>query len=219
MTIYPDRGYAPRITKECERKGILRNQTAYILATSQWETASSHEPVREGYYLGEPEPAESHRKTLRYYPWYGRGFVQLTWEENYAKQQEKNGWGTTLTDNPDMALDPDYAMVILIDGMMDGDFTGAKLGDYVDLQKSDFYNARRVVNGTDKAAQIAEIATEYDNWLLNVVGYGVDDPENPPKPLPELPNEWRDKVLAFVKHIDELESRVADLEAWRNWKG
>jgi hypothetical protein len=48
---------------------------AYVLATTQWETAQTFKPVREAFWKDE----EWRRVNLaRYYPYYGRGFVQLT---------------------------------------------------------------------------------------------------------------------------------------------
>ena len=49
---------------------------AYGLATAWWETNKTMQPVREAYWL-----SEAWRKpNLRYYPHYGRGYVQLTWK-------------------------------------------------------------------------------------------------------------------------------------------
>jgi hypothetical protein len=63
------------------------------------------QPVREAFWL-----TENWRKTnLRYYPWYGRGFVQLTWEANYKRADEALGLNGALIANPDMALKPDIA--------------------------------------------------------------------------------------------------------------
>lgn len=50
------------------------------------------------------------------------------------------------------------AAAILVGGMKAGTFTGRKLGDYVGNGRTDFHNARRVVNGTDKAGHIGNIA-------------------------------------------------------------
>jgi hypothetical protein len=55
--------------------------TAYALATACHETAYTMQPVREAFWL-----SEAWRRThLRYYPYYGRGYVQLTWEDNYKR--------------------------------------------------------------------------------------------------------------------------------------
>jgi putative chitinase len=208
-SIKPTTAYGPTLIRECEAQGLLRNQAAYVLATGQWETAHTMEPVKEAYWLSE----EWRKANLRYYPWYGRGFVQLTWEENYDKAQDELNLGTMLTDNPDRALDPVIAAQVIVRGMTEGWFTGKKLSDYITLQKSDFINARRIVNGTDKANDIAALAQDYDAWLL-AQGYGVEAPVQPdPVPPPVEPPPQPDDDL--VAKIAELENRVAALEAWR----
>lgn len=133
---------------------------AYMLATSFWETNHTMQPVREAYYLGEPEPAESYRKRLRYYPWYGRGLVQLTWEDNYRKMSPLVG--VDLIAKPDMALDHKVAVDILFEGMLRmksgvGDFTGACLEMYFSSSIYDPVNARRIINGMDHAQDIANV--------------------------------------------------------------
>lgn len=91
-----------------------------VMGTLAIEGDSTFEPVREGCYLGEPEPAETHRKTLSYYPYYGRGHVQLTHSTNYERYGPKVAqlWGRPssqydLLSNPDLALDPDVAAAVI----------------------------------------------------------------------------------------------------------
>ena len=160
MSIDMTLGHTQRILAAAQRAGLTSPQTAYVLATAKWETAHTMQPVREAYYLG--QRAEAYRKGLRYYPWYGRGFVQLTWEANYAKQDRKLGLDGKLMASPDLAMRPDVAADILVRGMQDGDFTGKKLTDYINSSKTDYVGARRIVNGTDKASEIAAIARDYE---------------------------------------------------------
>lgn len=170
MNIDMELGDTGLILSECRKRGVLRNQTAYILATAYWETARTMKPVKEAYWL----PETWRKKNLRYYPWYGRGYVQLTWEANYQKMEAL--LGLDLTSNPDVVMSPYIAVEILVTGMLEGTFTGKALGQYVTLHKSDYRNARRVVNGTDKAGEIATIAREYEKVLLDR-GYGVELPK------------------------------------------
>ncbi len=163
--------------------GLLRNQLAYVLATAQWETNHTFEPVREAYYL--KSKAEAYRKKLRYYPWYGRGFVQLTWQENYAKAAEKLKRPLILAD-PDSVMAPHISAEILVQGMKEGWFTGKKLSDYITLKVAGFVNARRIINGTDKAKEIADIAKEWDA-KLKAEGYGEATPAKPVNPIPTIP--------------------------------
>lgn len=164
-----DLGDTRLIIAKCKEHGLLRNQAAYVLATALWETAQTMKPVREAFWLSE----DWRKQNLRYYPWYGRGYVQLTWERNY--REAGNKIGVALTKSPDLAMDPKHAATILVQGMKEGWFTGMRLDNYITLQASDFVEARRVVNGTDKAETIAGIAKDYDEALLKLERYGVED--------------------------------------------
>lgn len=148
------------IKSECTKQGIgLKPQIAYVLATVDHETAHTFQPVREAYYLGEPDAAEAYRRKLRYYPYYGRGYVQLTWQNNYATYGKL--LGLNLVAKPDLALDPRTALFVLVHGFRTGAFTGRKLSDYVNNQGTDFINARRCINGTDAAQAIAASAQSF----------------------------------------------------------
>lgn len=152
-------GYTRLLIDECKKESLLRNQCAYVLATVYWETARTMKPVVEAYWLSEAW----RKKNLRYYPWHGRGFVQLTWEANYIRAAKELGVPFNL--DPSLALDPHNAARIAVTGMREGWFTGKKLADYITLQRSDFIGARRIINGIDRAANIANIAEEYDELL------------------------------------------------------
>lgn len=173
-------GHTQKIIMRSRTEGLLRNQTAYVLGTGLWETNHTMQPVVEAYWLSE----SWRKKNLRYYPWHGRGFVQLTWEANYKRASAEVG--VDLIANPDLALDAEIAAHILVIGSRDGWFTGKRLDDYITLQKSDFIGARRVINGTDKAAKIADIAEQYDE-ALKAIGYGEGQPTPPEPPVVERP--------------------------------
>ena len=158
-------GFTQLIVEECRKFGCLCNQAAYILATAYWETARTMRPVVEAYWLTEAW----RKKNLRYYPYHGRGFVQLTWKANYIKAGKE--LGIDFVANPDQLLNASNSAKILVKGSMEGWFTGKKIPDYITIQKSDFKGARRVINGTDKASDIAKIAKRYDE-ILKASGYG-----------------------------------------------
>lgn len=192
------KGHTALILDTCRKHGLLRNQAAYVLATALWETAHTMEPVVEAFWKTE----DWRRRHLRYYPWHGRGFVQLTWERNYRHATKK--LGVPLDKRPELALDPDIAARVLVVGMKEGWFTGKRLADYVTIQRSDFINARRIVNGTDKASDIASLARQYDAELRRM-GYGEDRPAPTPSPRPEPPAAeprgiWH-AILRFLKAI------------------
>lgn len=140
----------------CQALGIgLPTQVAYVLATTQWETAQTFQPVREAFWLDE----EWRRANLSYYPYYGRGYVQLTWEKNY--QAYSDMLGIDMVDEPDRALEPAVALFVLVHGFKTGTFTGRKITDYINQGTTDFTNARRCVNGTDRATEIANLAQTF----------------------------------------------------------
>lgn len=154
-----DLGDTRLIIDECRKEGLTLPQAAYVLATAYWETAQTMKPVKEAFWLDE----DWRRRNLRYYPFYGRGYVQLTWESNYKRAGKV--FGEDLVKNPDKALEPRIAVRTLVTGSKEGWFTGKKLSDYITDGKSDYVNARRVVNGTDKAKAIAALAEEYEESL------------------------------------------------------
>jgi len=161
------RGDTALIQAACARHGATLQQTAYMLATAWWETARTMKPVREGFYLG--DRAEAFRRTLRYYPWYGRGYVQLTWEANYRRAGQ--AVGADLIADLDLALSAEIAAEVLVQGSLEGWFTGKKLGDYVRAGRCDYISARRVINGMDCAGEIARIADEYEDALAPTPDY------------------------------------------------
>ena len=134
---------------------------AYLIATVWHETDFTMEPVREAFWLSELW-REQH---LRYYPWYGRGFCQLTWRANYARADSELGLNGTLLASPDLALDPDVAAKVIFKGMEEGWFTGHKLKDYIAGGTCDYVNARRIINGLDKASTIAAYAASFEKSL------------------------------------------------------
>lgn len=163
-------GDTQAILYQCKQERLPVKEAAYVLATSYWETNKTMIPVKEAYWL-----SENWRKdNLRYYPWYGRGYVQLTWEDGYKKASKEIG--VDLISNPDAALNPTVAAKILVKGMIEGWFTGKKLSDY-----DNYVAMRHIINGSDKANVIASIAQDYEKALL-AFGYTPlpDKQEKPP---------------------------------------
>ena len=157
--------YKQLIIDTCKEYKLNRDEAAYVLGTVHWETNGTFEPVKEAYWVKNAEAWR--KKNLRYYPWYGRGFIQLTWLDNYIKAGKK--LGLDFTKDPDKVMEPKISARIAVLGMKEGWFTGKDLDDYIDgvdeSAKEDFlefYNARRIVNGMDKANEIAQLAEKYE---------------------------------------------------------
>lgn len=134
---------------------------AYAMATSYWETNKTMQPVREAYWLTE----EWRKKNLRYYPWYGRGDVQLTWEVNYRRADTELRLSGALIAEPEKALEPDISARVMVRGMQEGWFTGKRLSDTLpaigEATFVQFKASRPIINGTDKAGEIAEAALKW----------------------------------------------------------
>ena len=130
---------------------------AYMFGTTHHETDRKMWPIREyglgkGKKYGVPTPPYGQ-------VYYGRGFVQLTWRANYQKMAAVTG--ANLDKNPDLALQLPIATKILFYGMINGSFTGKKLANYFGPGLDNWTGARAIINGTDKAALIADYGHRY----------------------------------------------------------
>lgn len=151
---------------------------AYALATAYHETAGTMQPIKEHggdayfhrmYDIQGARPAKARElgnvtpgDGIRYA---GRGFVQITGRTNYARAGREVG--ADLIGKPDLAMKPDIAAAILRRGMQEGWFTGKSMASYLpELATADqFRNARRIINGMDKADLIAGHATTFQTAL------------------------------------------------------
>ena len=152
---------------------------AYAFATVWHETGSKMEPVREGFKTSDSAAVrhvtrmfdrgtisknyalpESNGKS-----YFGRGYVQLTFGRNYKKMGRALGIANSLYDNPSLVLDPQMSARILLVGMTGGHFTGKKLADFFNDSKEDWRNARKIVNGLDRAHKIAHFGRKFHEAL------------------------------------------------------
>lgn len=157
--------------------GMPDNELAYLLGTVKWETGHSMQPVEEGFPMTGAR-LRAFQKSLRYYPFYGRGLVQITHATNYEKFGIKAA--------PAKALEWPTALDICFRGMILGMFTGKRLSDYFAPDREDWLNARRIVNGTDQAERIADIARGFYAAII-AARAAPTEPETPAVPLPPLP--------------------------------
>lgn len=147
--------------------------TAYALATIHVETYiprtnSRYAPVTEAggrAYFNRYDKSSNPRKARELgntevgdgYRFRGRGFIQITGRKNY----EHFG----IEDEPDRALESVVAFNIMEHGMRDGTFTGKSLEDFINDEECDYTGARRVINGQDRAREIAGYARNFEHFL------------------------------------------------------
>lgn len=173
------------ILDEAERRGTPLRQLAYILATAYHESAHTMQAVREtlattdaGAIAALEKAWKSGKLTWVKTPywrkdadgksWFGRGLIQITHKANYQKLGLLIG--VDLVKDPSRALELSTAVQILFTGMELGSFTGKALSDYISDGRADYVGARRIVNGTDKAALIAGYAEAFERALV-AAGY------------------------------------------------
>lgn len=164
-----------------------KNHLAYIFATALHESYSPSKnsdwlPPREGFAKTNEGAVAAvtalyNKGIIRYnyalpdkvtgLNYYGRGYVQCTFPENYKRMGER--LGVDLYGNPDLMLDRGVAVKALVIGMVEGLYTGKKLSDYDSDSGFDFVEARRIINGKDRAEHIADIACKFLNSIN--IGY------------------------------------------------
>lgn len=147
---------------------------AYKLATTWHETNATMEPVVEAYWIRNAEAWR--KKNLRYWPWHGRGYVQLTWEANYRKADQASA-AAKLTQpgdilkNPDLVLLPAVSGLILNAGMDEGWFTGVRCSTVLPAKgtatRKQYMNARTIINGNDKSDLVEDYAQVFEKALRN----------------------------------------------------
>ncbi len=160
--------------------GAPLSWAAYALATAYKETAHTMQPIGEiggdAYFFRRYDPKGSRPDIaaalgntqsgdgVRYH---GRGYVQLTGRRNYTVAGE--ALGVDLVSKPELALDPSIAAKIMRRGMTEGWFTGVAFADSLartaPAARTAFVRARRIINGTDCADEIAGYAVAFQGAL------------------------------------------------------
>jgi putative chitinase len=174
--------------------GADPRHTCYALATTWHETAKTMMPIREfgstAYFtrmydiegerpgvakaLGNILPGDGAK-------YCGRGYVQITGRNNYAKASSAIGFDFLA--DPSAALNEMFAAKIMTSGMKEGWFTGKKISDYFNDRVNDPRNARKVINGLDKADLIAGY---YAQFLAAYEG-AMKPLHRVPPPPPDIP--------------------------------
>lgn len=137
---------------------------AYGFATAWGE--AKFEPVPEiGRGRGKPYGAPGRHGQAQY----GRGLPQITWDKNYEWADAALDMNGSLLADFDRALEPTITTAILVKGMEQGAFTTRSLATYLPNRLGtvkQFTSARRIINGTDRAAQFAGYALSFQDALV-----------------------------------------------------
>lgn len=147
---------------------------AYMFATVYHETATTMLPIEE-YGKGKNKRYGKRFKhsgvtySTEFGLMYGRGYVQLTWFENY--QLMGRLLGLDLIRHPELALVPQHAAKIMVEGMTRGsssigDFTGKCLEQFFNINTENPKGARTIINGTDKDKEIADLYYIFKSFLI-----------------------------------------------------
>ncbi len=151
------------IEKDSELRDI--RHVSYLLATIKHECADTFQPIREfasgEAYEGRLDLGNTHPGDGPLFK--GRGYVQITGRANYRKFGRR--FDNELEENPALALEPPISYKIASDGMRHGLFTGKELSDFIHDDHCDYRNARRIINGLDKADKIKTFAEKFENIL------------------------------------------------------
>ena len=176
------------ILTEINREQIaLKGHAAYIFATAFHETDRTMQPINErggNAYLSKYDTGRL-AKALGNTPeadgdgilYKGRGYVQLTGRANYEKfskllkaagYKKADGSFYDLIKYPEQACDPIVAAFTLVYGMKHGSFTGVSMSKYIKAGpgNQDFVNARRIINGTDRAEMISIYAGSFNSAVI-----------------------------------------------------
>lgn len=140
----------------------------YALATCYHECAGRWQPIEEfDKGKGRPYGKPAGPYGLIYY---GRGLVQATWLENYetltaAWNKEHPARPVDFVKNPELLLVMEYSFWAMSYGMRIGAYTGVGLKKYFNDKVTDPKNARRIINGMDKAELIAGYYDKFERIL------------------------------------------------------
>lgn len=209
-------------------------QFAVCFATTYHETAHTMKPIRElgnGAYFTrlygiEGTNPKRAREMGNIHPgdgpkYNGKGYVQLTWFVNYeraTKRLRELGLIDKSVDfakNPDLVMQPRYAIAIMFIGMEEGWFTGQKLDAIVDDEISDdlkdeyadFIKSRKIINGKDRDVQIAGYAMTF----LEALRVSVDPKAKVAAPVPVVVEAKNDNAAPGASAWNRFWQAVADL--------
>jgi hypothetical protein len=167
------------------------DEFAYLLATVFHETARKMQPVKE---MG----GDRYLRSKKYYPYVGVGLIQATWKRN---------WDILGIKSVEDGMQWPSALYAAFYGMDAGIYTGKRLSDFIGHGRRDYVNARRIINGLDKAEEIARIAEAFRSALIAA--------ESTPAPIPEPIQEptenfagFKDWLITALREDEEIRNEI-----------
>lgn len=164
------------LVSKMKQAGFTYPEAAYGLATVYVETDKTFQPIAEkgsdkylskydtgtlAKRLGNTPEADGDGQKYK-----GRGYVQITGLANYKFFSKVTG--KDLVNNPDLALDAEVAAKIMTHGMLNGSFTGVGFRRKRPVSRyniNQYTQARNIINGTDRATEIAQFAMIFEKAL------------------------------------------------------
>ena len=164
------------LVSKMKQAGFTYPEAAYGLATVYIETDKTFQPIAEkgsdkylskydtgtlAKRLGNTPEADGDGQKYK-----GRGYVQITGLANYKFFSKITG--KDLVKNPDLALDAEVSAHIMTHGMLNGSFTGVGFRRKRPVSRYNIHQytkARNIINGTDRATEIAQFAMIFEKAL------------------------------------------------------
>ena len=137
----------------------------------------------------------------------GHGLVQLTGKDNFRRMGDRVG--VDLVSRPDLALGLEISAKVLIAGIRDGVYTGKSASDYLPATgragRTEYVQARRIINGTFEADKYAGYAVAFEAALI-AGGYqsAQTRPATAPDPRPTAPRPTRGVMATLVAFLRSL---------------
>jgi hypothetical protein len=149
--------------KLIEVTGNVSDAKVFIPVDKNVYLKSPYDKVKKKYYL---------RELIVYNQYYGRGYVQITHQDNYQAMDNALGLNGKLHLNPDLAFQNyDISYRIMSYGMANGSYQGNKayvegrgfiggykLSDYLNRTLTDYISARKIINGDGNGNLVAGYA-------------------------------------------------------------
>ena len=170
---------------------------AYIFASIYHETGHKMIPVREGFKSSDKDARDHVRMMFikgivnRDYAepvggisYFGHGRVQTTHLQNYQKLSLR--FGRDFVKDPSLLLDSRIDVEVAVEGHIEGLWTSRQLSEFISGGKCNYKDARRIVNGQDKADLIASYAVSFE-WAIGMATRTVPVADTKTTtPLPEI---------------------------------